>query len=524
MVQTESKQLVKGALFLTMAGLVGKVLGASYRIPLQNLTGDVGFFMYQQIYPVLGLVLMLSLYGFPSSIARLQTELTDRGRSLSVRSFHLPVGFILFVVAGSLALLLYLLAPFISESLGDPELVGIYQFAALSFLLLPFTALGRGVFQGELKMHYVAMSQMVEQVVRVGIIIMVAIWFTTTSHSYTFIGKGAVWAAIGGALAAILLLVFGFMKDKPYTTGTGEIDWRYYIKVVIGLGVVVTLNHALLLILQIADTFTLLPNLLKTGLSLQDSMVAKGIFDRGQPLIQLGSVLGSSFALAVMPAISKSRLQTAPSVYKPHIQTALKLSTLLSFAATIGIILLFPEVNTLLFKNDAGDVALRLLMLAIGLSSVAMTMMAIIQGLGYVKRTAVYIAGAFLLKWCLNLLFVPIWGIMGAALATIVALFTLAICVYYTMRQAFKQLVSLERMPLRAMIMAGAGMAIYVACIQFITSYVTISSRLLLAGYVWIVVVTGALLYIKLLLKCHAFTEEERAILPFRRLFKWLEG
>ena len=116
MVQTESKQLVKGALFLTMAGLVGKVLGASYRIPLQNLTGDVGFFMYQQIYPVLGLVLMLSLYGFPSSIARLQTELTDRGRSLSVRSFHLPVGFILFVVAGSLALLLYLLAPFISKA------------------------------------------------------------------------------------------------------------------------------------------------------------------------------------------------------------------------------------------------------------------------------------------------------------------------------------------------------------------------------------------------------------------------
>src|SRR5699024_583677 len=91
MVQTESQQLVKGLLLLTMAGLVGKVLCASSRIPLQNLTCDVGFFMYQQIYPVLGLVLMLSLYGFPSSIARLQTELTDQGRSLSVRSFHLPV-------------------------------------------------------------------------------------------------------------------------------------------------------------------------------------------------------------------------------------------------------------------------------------------------------------------------------------------------------------------------------------------------------------------------------------------------
>src|SRR5699024_12711655 len=102
-----------------------------------------------------------------------------------------------------LALLLYLLAPFISESLGDPELVGIYQFAALSFLLLPFTALGRRVFQGELKMHYVAMSQVVEQVVRVGIIIMVAIGFTTTSHYYIFIGHAAVSTAIGGLLTAV---------------------------------------------------------------------------------------------------------------------------------------------------------------------------------------------------------------------------------------------------------------------------------------------------------------------------------
>ncbi len=51
MKEHDNTDVMKGALLLTLAGLAGKVLSAGYRIPLQNLTGDVGFYIYQQVYP-----------------------------------------------------------------------------------------------------------------------------------------------------------------------------------------------------------------------------------------------------------------------------------------------------------------------------------------------------------------------------------------------------------------------------------------------------------------------------------------
>src|SRR5690625_6708399 len=60
----------KGAFLLTYASLLSKVLSALYRIPLQNLAGDVGFYTYQQIYPFLGMAMILALYGFPAAVSR----------------------------------------------------------------------------------------------------------------------------------------------------------------------------------------------------------------------------------------------------------------------------------------------------------------------------------------------------------------------------------------------------------------------------------------------------------------------
>ncbi|MFB8736447.1 oligosaccharide flippase family protein [Bacillus sp. SL00103] len=47
--------LFQGAVILTIAGLLSKVLSAVYRVPFQNIVGDTGFYIYQQVYPFLGI-------------------------------------------------------------------------------------------------------------------------------------------------------------------------------------------------------------------------------------------------------------------------------------------------------------------------------------------------------------------------------------------------------------------------------------------------------------------------------------
>lgn len=51
-----------------------------YRIPYQNIAGDIGFYIYQQIYPFYGFCLILATYGFPVIISKIVAERLERGK------------------------------------------------------------------------------------------------------------------------------------------------------------------------------------------------------------------------------------------------------------------------------------------------------------------------------------------------------------------------------------------------------------------------------------------------------------
>src|SRR5690625_5267642 len=163
----ESNKLMKGALLLTLAGIISKVLSAGYRIPLQNLTGDIGFYIYQQVYPLLGMAMVLGLYGFPSAISKLTVDLRAEGKEVALRNFYKPVFIILARINVALFLLVYLNAHFLALLVGDMNLVATYQNAAFIFLLIPLKALLRGVFQGSNEMKRTAYSHIGEQSISV---------------------------------------------------------------------------------------------------------------------------------------------------------------------------------------------------------------------------------------------------------------------------------------------------------------------------------------------------------------------
>lgn len=84
----------RGAIILTIASFVIKVLSAFYRIPYQNIAGDVGFYIYQQIYPFYGFCLILATYGFPIIISKMVAERLERGKNKKQRKlFVYPFGF-----------------------------------------------------------------------------------------------------------------------------------------------------------------------------------------------------------------------------------------------------------------------------------------------------------------------------------------------------------------------------------------------------------------------------------------------
>lgn len=510
---TEQHQLFKGAFLLTYAGLISKVLSAGYRIPLQNITGDVGFYVYQQIYPFIGMVMILALYGFPAAISRLIAGQSCYPNKRLKRQIFIQL--LLFSI--TLFMLIYWLAPFIADLMGDKGLTEGVRASAFPFLLLPFVSCLRGLFQGQSNMTPTAFSQMVEQVIRVSLIICAAFFVTTFNRSFYDIGIGTAWASVGGGIGAlIILLIYQYRQPSKQVNDNEWVQTAHPLFIaVIGYGIAIAINHMLLLLLQFVDAFTLIPLLRRTGMSLTEAQILKGVLDRGQPLAQLGIVVASSLALALIPSVTKARLSDDKDRFLGYIASTWRFTLYLASGATIGLIILFPEVNTLLFKENLGSTSLQIFTITIIFSALSISTASILQGLGHIFRTAVFVLIGVIVKWGLNLLLVPQFQITGAALATVLASLLILIL---NLIQLKKILPVSERIyipwkgfTLSLTLMAGVVFVIHVLAEPLFYQF----SRMGQLLYLVVFIAIGVSIYFVSLVKLSVFTKEERQVFPF---------
>ena len=84
------KSFVKGALVLSIAGILAKCLGALYRIPFARLASDECGAIYALVYPIYNLLLALSTAGIPLALSKLVAEYEEQGKSgMSLRILKL---------------------------------------------------------------------------------------------------------------------------------------------------------------------------------------------------------------------------------------------------------------------------------------------------------------------------------------------------------------------------------------------------------------------------------------------------
>lgn len=92
-----------GAVLLSIAAIVTKIISAGYRIPFQNMAGDLGFYVYQQVYPFYGFMTIISLYGFPLVLSRQLAENPTNQRKTTGFYF---VGLLLFSIVTCVAMVM----------------------------------------------------------------------------------------------------------------------------------------------------------------------------------------------------------------------------------------------------------------------------------------------------------------------------------------------------------------------------------------------------------------------------------
>lgn len=518
-----SRALFKGAFILTLSGLITKILSAFYRIPFQNIVGDVGFYIYQQVYPFYAIAIVLTTTGFPVVISKLYAERNEKGdkernRLLLFGSFiYLQLfGFVCFLI-------LYFGAGKIALWMNDPKLAILLKVVSFVYLTFPLVSILRGYYQGKGDMVPTALSQVGEQMVRVLTIILLAFLFTHKGYSLYLVGGGAMFGSITGSLISALIL-FTFLRNRKewklvspvqrINIPLAELKWIF--KEMTFHGLTICISGMLMIFIQMADSLNLYSLLVSSGVGKEMAKNLKGIFDRGQPLIQLGTVAATSMSLSLVPLISSGRLKEKPEFLRHKIQLAIKISIVIGLGASAGLWAIIGPTNTMLFKNESGSSVLGVLGFMILFSSIISTFTAIMQGLGNLLFPAIIIAVSFPIKYGLNVVFVPLLGTMGAAISTIL---TLAVVSLF-LGIKFKKIVPIPLLTvqfMRTVIIATMTMVLFLKSYLFFTDFFIYRLgfvRISAAFQALSAVVFGSFLFLLIVIKGRVFLDEELALFP----------
>ena len=416
---TPTSHPFRGISLLALALLLSKLLSAVYKVPLQNLTGDAGFYVYQQVYPLYGIGLVFTYSGLPVFISKFLAECqTDQDRLNQAQKIFtllvmlsLPLSLLLFALSGSLA-----------QVMGDGHLSTMIKLVSLFYLFIPFLATSRGFFQSKLDMAPVALSQVLEQLGRVTIIILAALAFASLDISLYQMGGLAMTSSIlSPLLASLVLLLFFNQRDNGLSQSFGfSLPSWGMVKAFIVEGGQTVVVYSLLLFFQLLDSFTVFKNLKQAGLSAGQAMLAKGVYDRAQPFAQVGLTLALAMAMNLVPSLAQFFNRGDYKGWLKLSQSTFKLSLVLGSATSLGLIAVMPLLNQAFFADSKGTQVLQLYMALVFFLSISLTLHAILQSTSVDHFTGYAILFVLGLKALLNPLLIRSAGIMGAGSLTVV--------------------------------------------------------------------------------------------------------
>ncbi|SET23762.1 putative polysaccharide biosynthesis protein [Anaerobranca gottschalkii] len=523
----QEKSFVKGAVILASAGIITKILGAVYRIPLYNLIGDVGMGYFQMVYPIYAALLAISTAGIPVAVSKMVAERMAVGNVKGAYQI-LKVALTLMLVTGLFfSLLLYFGAEYYANRiLGTPLVVYSLKSVAPGIFLVVIMAAFRGFFQGNQTMIPTALSQVVEQIIRV-ITIFYLSWLLLPK-GVEFAAAGATFGVVTGSLSgvAVLLIFFLFHRSKTKELSVNkeivQISAGQTLKQMLLLALPITLGSLVLPLIQMADA-TILPRRLQTaGFSREEAAALIGhLTGAAMPLVNVPTLFTIAIAQSLVPSISEANALQNIKLIKSRATLAIKLTLLIGLPSAVGLFVLANPISIMLYNDLAVAVPLVIVCFAIIFLTLQQTTSALLQGLGKTVVPVVTLLMGVLLKVILNyfLSAIPVINIKGAAIGTVASYLvssTLNLVIFINIVGLAFSIMDFVVKPL--ITSGGMGLTVYLAyplTFRLISRLNLVSSeRLAVSGAVLVSVGLGVVVYGLLLLLSGAITQKDLESIP----------
>jgi len=441
---SEKNSFLRGAFILAIAAMLSKLLGSVYTIFLQNVIGDSGMGLYNMAYPIYQALLSLSTAGLPVAVSKFVAEYNAIGDYRGAKKVF-RVSLAVLTLTGLICFVFLVVnAPFYARLAGDPAAEPAILAIAPALLIVPFMSAIKGYFQGWQTMEPTAVSQLVDQFVRVVTIIVAAFLLLRWGYSVKIAAAGAAFGAVTGAIAGMVALLWfiwqrrGLFKYGLERAPETEMEptWKI-VKKLAYYALPISLGALLVPLMNNVDVLTVV-NLLKDGGMAQHKATELfGLLSgRAFKLMLLPSTFATAIGAALMPAVSAAAAVKDQGLIAKRVDLAMRLTFIISMPAAVGIAILAGPIDITLFKTSAGSEAIAILSAATLLSSVQVTTATILVGLGKVYLPVAHLIIGGVIKLVFNLLLVPQFGINGAAASTDISYLVAALLNLWAVQRA----------------------------------------------------------------------------------------
>lgn len=456
----KQNSFLNGAFIATFGIVISKILGMVYVIPFYAIIGGTGGALYGYAYTIYNLFQSLSCAGIPNAISKIISEYHTLGYE-DAKEKAFVIGRQLAIIMGfTIFIILFVFAPVISKAiLGDlqggntlEDVTMVVRVIATAILIVPTLSIYRGYFEGHKFITQPSLSQIVEQIVRVFIIVLGSFLTIKVFNLSLQTGIGvAVFGATAGAFVAYLYLLDKMKKNKEAFAIAKNVDSKDIPKIT-GKEILkkifwYALPFIMIDVFKSCYDFIDMVTLVKTMVNdigyttVQAENVMSVISTWGNKINMIIVSISTGMIISLIPNLTSASVKGDKKDVNLKINQTLKVLLFISVPMTIGLSLLSIPVWNVFYGSKSAygaDILKYFVFVALIISSYT-ALVSIVQVLKYYKEVLISLVVGVCLKLGLNVFlinlfaklgFVPVYGsitatIIGYGVGIILCLFFL---------------------------------------------------------------------------------------------------
>ena len=257
MSDTSKKQtFLHGAALLAIATAVVKIIGAFYKLPLNEVLTPKGYAYFTTAYDIYTVLLLISTAGLPVAMSRMISEASTKGHYSQVRRIY-NVARVIFLVLGVFSTAFMAIGcKALANSMSQPDAWFSIICLAPCALFMGLISTYRGFFQGQGNMRPTSNSQMIEAVLKLVVGLAAALLIMYLTDDIALAAGGAILGVTFGCVISVIYLRAKQGADLSQMPRTDEpvTSFGKTAKQLLSIAVPITIGTAGLQLLTVLET------------------------------------------------------------------------------------------------------------------------------------------------------------------------------------------------------------------------------------------------------------------------------